>query len=402
MGTISAKSFMSIYVVWHAGYADGNKIANGLFEHYRRKVFDNVSGGLGIQVLFRSGSDGDLPLPIDLSESNVVAVVILLEANLIEDEQWVRYADGIVRDANKHGLCMRAFPVAIEKSAYRVGEELSTINCVRWEEWSDEAHDEKMRRLQVRLSYEFCRMLRLNIVKMQTPDGDIDELVSSLKKEQIFLSHSKHDPQGEHIARLIQANLAQDVDLSGFFDAINIPPGVSFQEVIEHSVKVSAMVVVHTDSYSSREWCRREIVGAKMACVPMVVVNCLDDFEERCFPYLGNSPVIRFAGGEVGRVAKIVGQLVDEVLKTFLWSCQVEFAKALTDSNATFLSRPPELILLAKILGVNDSAAVRQVVYPDPPLGKEEIGLFNVISPGLALLSYTQWLAVWNEGAAIA
>lgn len=68
---------------------------------------------------------------------------------------------------------------------------------------------------------------------------------------------------------------------------------VVYRQVILQKVKVSAVVAVHTDSYSSREWCRREIIEAKRWNVPLVVANCIHDLDERSFPYLGNVPVVR-------------------------------------------------------------------------------------------------------------
>jgi hypothetical protein len=50
-----------------------------------------------------------------------------------------------------------------------------------------------------------------------------------------------------------------------------------FQKVLLKQVRLSAVVAIHTDSYSSREWCRREIVEAKRWNVPLVVANCLAD-----------------------------------------------------------------------------------------------------------------------------
>lgn len=37
------------------------------------------------------------------------------------------------------------------------------------------------------------------------------------------------------------------------------------------------------------------------------------------------------------------------------------------------------------------------MVYPEPPLGAEEQGLFEIVAPGLRLRSMTEWLA---EGGA--
>ena len=61
--------------------------------------------------------------------------------------------------------------------------------------------------------------------------------------------------------------------LDSFFDVYDIPPGLSFGEVLLHQIGAGAVLAVHTDSYSSREWCRREVIEAKRRMVPMIVVD---------------------------------------------------------------------------------------------------------------------------------
>jgi hypothetical protein len=42
------RPFLVLYVVWHPGYANGANIAESLREHFRRKLYENVAGGVGI------------------------------------------------------------------------------------------------------------------------------------------------------------------------------------------------------------------------------------------------------------------------------------------------------------------------------------------------------------------
>jgi hypothetical protein len=158
-----------------------------------------------------------------------------------------------------------------------------------------------------------------------------------------------------------------------------------------HYVRVSAVVALHTDSFSSREWCRREIIEAKRANVPLVVANCITDFEERGFPYLGNVPVVRLEPDATHRISYVVARLLDEVLKDFLWRCRVELASRAV-RGVDFLPRSPELISLVELASSGDLAG-RTVVYPDPPLGLEELGLIEALAPKTILRSYTQWLS---------
>ena len=122
---------------------------------------------------------------------------------------------------------------------------------------------------------------------------------------------------GERIAHLIRGQLYESHGLASFFDVNDIPAGLRFQKVLLQQVKVSAVVAIHTDSFSSREWCRREITEAKRWNVPLVVANCISQLDERAFPYMGNVPVVRMDPEAPERIDLIVGRLLDEVLKTF-------------------------------------------------------------------------------------
>jgi len=213
-----------------------------------------------------------------------------------------------------------------------------------------------------------------------------------LKKVQIFLSHSKHDDYGERIARAIRDHLYAGHGLSSFFDVHDIPAGLRFQRVLIQQVKMSAVVAVHTDSYSSREWCRREIIEAKRWNVPLVVANCISDLDERGFPYLGNVPIVRLDPRGPDRIDVVIGRLLDEVLKDFLWRCRVELVRDAADRAVVFVPRPPELISL---VGVPTATEVPEpvIVYPDPPLSAEEERLFEEVAPRVRLRSMTEWLA---------
>src|SRR6202020_2050865 len=119
-------------------------------------------------------------------------------------------------------------------------------------------------------------------------------------------SHSKHDRDGERIAKLIRKALFDGNGLASFFDVHDIPTGVRFDRAILQQVKVSAVVAIYTDSYSSREWCRREIIEAKRWNVPLVVANCIADKDKRGFPYMGNVPVVRMDPRAVDRIDHVV------------------------------------------------------------------------------------------------
>ena len=364
-------------------------MAEALREHFRRKLYENVAGGTGLSVIFRSvvAPGSSVPLPIDLNEAETTAVVVLAESNLVGDPNWVDYVKLLAANAEAAGLSARVFPVAIERAGLGLGIEEQAI---RWDQWT--GTDAELRQSLIReLTYQFCRMLRHYLEHLRRPAEDEVALEKYLQKVQIFLSHSKHDGDGERIALLIRERLHNSQGLASFFDVYDIPAGLRFSKVLLKQVRLSAVIAIHTDSYSSREWCRREIIEAKRGNVPLIVANCITDWDERGFPYLGNVPIVRMDPTKADRIDVVIGRLLDDVLKDFLWRCRIQLA-GVTDVSVIFVPRPPELVSLA---GLPSETEVPKpmIVYPDPPLSSEEERLFEEIAPRVQLRSLTEWLA---------
>lgn len=383
------RPFLVLYIVWHPKFAKGSEMAEYLLEHFRRKLYENVAGGTGLSVIFRSAPapGSSVPLPIDLGQAETTAIVLLAESALAEDGDWVKYVRELEEQTEIAGLKSLLFPVAVEPTALKIGFEEEALRLDQWI-----GTEEELRlKLISKLTYAFCRMLRHYLAHLRQPNQESDELERFLQKVRIFISHSKHDADGERIANLIRDQLHADGGLSTFFDIRDIPPGLRVQNVLLKSVRESAVVAIHTDSYSSREWCRREIIEAKRWNVPLVVANCITDQDERGFPYLGNVPIVRMDPQLANRIDVIVARLLDEVLKDFLWRCRVQLVGT-ADPAIVFVPRPPELISLS---GLPSQTKVPSpiIVYPDPPLSAEEGQLFTDLAPHVTLRNMTEWLA---------
>ena len=386
----STRPFLVIYAAWHPEFADGPAIAKALYDHYRRELYENVAGGTGLSVIYRSAPEpsSDVPIDIDFAEAETSAIVLLIDERWAADPAWVEWGFKLMERTDAAGLGARVFPVAIDSVVMRLG---MTEQAVRWDKWVGVEREERERKLIADLTYQFCRMLRSYLERLKHPAEEEGALEQYLRKVQLFLSHSKHDTHGERIAKLIRERLHQGEgdSLASFFDVHDIPAGLRFNKIILQMVKVSAVVAIHTDSYSSREWCRREIIEAKRCNAPLVVANCISDLDERSFPYMGNVPVVRMDPSTADRIDYIVSRLLDEVLKNFLWRCRVELAKPAASDDIVFLPRPPELISLAGLPKSSEAT----LVYPDPPIGAEEQRLFEEIAPTVRLRSMTEWLA---------
>lgn len=384
------RPFLVLYLVWHPSFEDGRFLAKKLYDHYRRELYSNVAGGAGLSVIYRFTSvpTSSAPAAIDFNEGETSAVVVLIDEHFINDTNYVTWVKNLFTQTNAIGLSARVFPVAISSKATSIG---FAEQAIRWDQWSTIESSIRLRCLTSDLTYQFCRMLRSYLEHLLRPYEDEAALEQYLKKVQIFLSHSKHDPDGERISKEIRKKIFNGNGLAAFFDVHDIPAGVRFDNVLLQQVKVSAVVAVHTDSFSSREWCRREIIEAKRWHVPLVVADCISEIDERGFPYLGNVPVIRMDPVKMDRIDHVIGRLLDEVLKNFLWRCRVQLVTKVGVHNAEFLPRSPELVSLA---GLSEKVGEQVlVVYPDPPLGAEEQRLFEQIAPRYLLRSLTEWLA---------
>lgn len=386
----STRPFLVVYVVWHPAFIAGAEIAERVREHFRRQLYANVAGGAGLSVMYRSTpAPGEkIPLPIPLDEAETTAVVVIADPLLAGDADWVGYVQQIGAATEAAGLGSRLFPVSLDASV--LGRLKVDEQALRWDLWPGNGAT-RGRRLLTELTYEFCRMLRHYLEHLKHPDEEEAALEKYLTNVRIFLSHSKHDPHGTAIALAIRDSLHAGHGLASFFDVHDIPGGLRFHKVILQQVRTSAVVAIHTDSYSSREWCRKEIIEAKRASVPLVVANSISDVDERGFPYMGNVPLVRLEPEHEERIDFVISRLIDEVLKDFLWRCQVQIAGT-QDPNVIFLPRPPELISLASLPPVSE-APHPLVVYPDPPLSTEEERLFSTIAPHVQLRSRSEWLA---------
>ena len=377
----------ALYIAWHPACAAGSSLGDRLRRHFGGDRFRDVAGGLGLGVIYRNeNAPGKaVPLPVDWNGSESTAVVVLVDANLDRDGAWRDYVLELARVAQSRGYQDRFFPVMMETGKVQLRFEEQMLRL----DHEGETDTLREQRLVRSLTHEFCRMLRHRLQSADGSDGSEPSLDDYRKPVQAFISHSKHDEDGEPLAKRIRDWLHEHSAMSSFFDVYDLPPGVSFEDVLRDSIGVGAVMVVHTDSYSSREWCRREVVLAKRSHVPMVVLDCLRDFVPRSIPYMGNVPVIRMDPKQ-NRIADAIGHLLNEVFRTFVWLCRVQPFKA-AHPDVLFTARPPELIALATPPALA-KGAISLIVHPEPPLDSDATELFAMVAPDTRIRTLAKWL----------
>jgi hypothetical protein len=334
--------------------------AAAMAEYLRTVINDDPAvPGLRIPTCFTPDDYSFNPPEPRLSdEAERVLVVLLADDQLVAHARsganGVTWGDYVVRlrqlcDASlKH----RFLPVQLTKFAWPIDTRLSDLSFLRA---FDEADTAQRQKLVAR------RMIHLLIRRLRPHPTDEDAPPVT-----IFLSHAKIDvgkPPG--VVNILLDYLRAKQPEKTWFDSGDIASGSRFAKAIEEGVSDSALLAVVTDAYSSRSWCRREVLFAKHHQRPFVVVDALQEREVRRFPYAGNAPVIRWRD----EPRDAVDSLLRETLRH-------AYAEAMLRQRA----RPGDDILPSgpELLTVIHRNKATPVLYPDPPLGIEELAVLSL------------------------
>lgn len=379
------QSPLCIYVVWYPEINEkgivsgiGLEIAEYIYSIFNKDTQNPISRGIGIPVFYRFiGNEDGIPISIDLSQSERNVVVPLIDEKVLLNKKWREYILNLYRqfenDSDDKKDYNRFIPISLCDDAHKISPEIRKINFINLYEFkSDEIKKEE---LGIRLTHEICRLLyqEPRISEIEKNASKI-EMNSNELQIKLFLSYARKD--GQTIINRLKAYIDKETSLKTFLDKIDIPPGYEFQEVLDKNIKKSTILIIQTDVYASREWCRWEVIQAKRNNRPIIVVNAINDKEVRSFPYLGNSPVIRYESiTDEKFLKKIFHTVLFEILR-------YEYSKKLInnqlrlysikESVVKVLGNPPELLTL---VGISKAKGV--VLYPDPPITKEETTLLE-------------------------
>lgn len=370
----------TLSIVWHPDFLQGEEIAEHLYNHFRGDIYKGVARGTGIEVFFLSepaAPGGVAPLRPELPEGSCHAVVVLVEDHLRAafSGKWGAYLEDIIDRIEKTCEASLIFPVAFNKEALSAHPRLSATNFIRWYDWFGDG----LRQLTAVLTHEFCRLLLPWVTAVEQGLPLPPQVEGTPEPVMVFISHSKQD--GEPLAKQVR-DIIHHSSLKSFFDAYDIPSGRSFAKEIKGRIKKSALLVVQTDSYASREWCRLEVLTARRHEVPVVVLNAIKEGEPRSFPYVGNVPVVMAGSLDEARISLALGRLLDEYLKSLYWRMHLAFFQGLLP-GALLLPRAPDLLTL--VASRVAESPTPTIIHPDPPLGNAERELLQEMVPKLRL-----------------
>ena len=220
-------------------------------------------------------------------------------------------------------------------------------------------------------------------------------------KARFFVSHAKLD--GLPLAHSLLHTIKQFPWLSQFYDAEDIQSGDDFKQVLRSGVLESVLLVLRTDIYDLREWCRQEVMWAEAHDRPVLLVDARTELLCRG-SVLGFTgvPTVRIPDGNLVRV--LVEALREWVRIGVLRRRFAEVASvaSILAAETELLSRPPSLTSLVEAIerlkskSLPNSAAAR-VVHAEPPLESNHLTaaqtLIRSAFPGGAVLSFKTFLA---------
>jgi len=370
---------LNLYIVWHNSSTIAPAIAEELYTSFCRDYKKPLSRGLGIPVYFRNiKMDSGQLVGIDPSEAEKNAIILLIDQPYFLDDDYRDYTEELTKLVDNN---TRIFPVSLFADAHAIGCGLSDLQFIRGQELKKDRLnlsnpkdlDLSIRKIRTEVLHDCARLLMDFQPSYQ--DAEQDRAGSPVK---LFLSHAKVD--GEDISLRFKKFIEENLKLDVFFDTVDIANGYSFSKQFEKEIQHSGLVVFHTDAYSSREWCRREVLIAKKHKSPIVVFHHIKEGERRAFPYLGNMPTTTMLENEWISFYRIVNLTLFQVLNNLyqlrLLSCYKDLARD-TGTEYTILSSPPELLNFIELKNKRASSSKQVVLYPDPPLGIEELTVLN-------------------------
>lgn len=384
---------LEVFVVFHPDDHDGEVVAEMLLERFRGNAYSGLIGG-AVDVYIRSasathdptGAPRSLPcieaLPYGVPPPALTAIVLVagteLAASLQEPGPWRDYVQSLVDARTADPEHVGLFNVRIALNVFdgtTLGEITGQIQGIG---------DGEIGTDEFRTSV--CRDLAQGITQMGDEDPD---------RITVFVSHTKRlsSVEQERVSELVALvrEVIANTRLTEFFDAHDLQPNTDWKPAIEAVAATAALLAVRTDRYSSREWCQREVLTAKRAGMPVVILDALTDGEERgsfVMDHVPRSPGrIEGEGWSRDDVVKALGHLVDECLKRVLWRRQEQIAAkvGLPVDVDWWAPHAPEPTTLVDWLDNHPGLPAQRkepilILHPDPPLGPDEVDVLEQIA----------------------
>jgi TIR domain len=189
----------------------------------------------------------------------------------------------------------------------------------------------------------------------------------------LFISHAKMDSLP--LAHALKHHIESTGWLEDFYDVDDLPAGRDWQRELERGVGSSLIIMLRTEAYDGRHWCRQEVLWADEYATPAVLVDARTNLNHPAgiLPF-ERVPTVRIPDGNLLRILFLA---LREGLRFLHFARRVaEMKRSGTVPDPTELrvfSFPPSMsALLRACRSLTDSTApattARWILYPDPPL----------------------------------
>ena len=351
-------------------------MAQSLIDHFHGGVFTGLIAG-AVEVYVRTqgwASEDDAPRPIPLpgdapcggsraALTVVVPIVGLRLARAVErGGPWAAYVEAFVsaRKAAAREVMIAPYYLAGGQTGGRLGQLLYGLQPIGAAAWDTGEEAAALR----------ARDLSQAMAQFASPEAG---------RIKVFISHTRREAAGEtgviDLIRAVRAVIA-DTRLASFFDAQDLQSGEDWDSALREGAANSALLVVRSDLYPTRDWCQREIATAKRAGAPVVVLDALGRGEERGSFLMDHCPRLPTRKGDGSwdsdDIRRALDLLVDERLKRILWARQKDLAGHDPRLGAAWWApHAPEPLTMADYLLSGNAPAdgALCIIHPDPPLG---------------------------------
>ena len=332
---------LSIQFIWHPN--DTGKVLP-IVEYCKQKLSRNPDNSflhsLDFPIFCYTSKNDNIPPAINTMAEKTL-VFAFVGCSIVGSDEWNDYLSAIEK---KDGV--QVIYIALDKIAFNI-DFISSVNAIRYSDYADHYQDDELvRRMFVELAHEIYRWL------LSSEDH---------RQLKLFISHTKNDKNGVELAKELKTFIDSDTKMTNFFDVNDIQNGDDFNDTIVKSIKESTLIIVHSNSYSSRFWCQKEVICAKENDRPIVEVNCIDGIEDRSFPLMCNYPSIRYNNAlEVLEFA-----LMETVRFHYCDKLMCMYKNNGYFTNAKTFNRVPDSFMLKDV-------AESEIVYPEPELYSDE------------------------------
>lgn len=395
---------LALYLLAHPQSGTANQVASALMRHF---VEPPASGGLRIPVFFTPERGDDFPPLLDskgglnLDAAQHTIVVILGDARMLRTisggtgKAWIEFVTQALELAPLETSPHHILPVALDQEGFRLSERQHVLPAMLKENMTPtEAADHRLAELSFHIAARGIQLLehgRVPAVAAHCMEAPVRLFFSHAK---IDLNEDSRDP-----VRLTRdLILKNELPIDEWYDAQKITTGQDFADAITAGIRdCSIMLAFRTDQYGSRPWCRREVLEAKRLGAHILIVDVLETGESRSFPYAGNVPTIRWQFRDPRVDARrVIDRAVLEALRFKHNRAELD---GIAEEGETILPAPPEAVTLAHSYA--DENVKKTFLYPDPPLGREELEVLQQLRPNALFVTPLTKIARWPRPSRI-